>query len=409
MASIGRVLVMIAMIAAVTPVVGPAPAHAAGPGITVLRNVAADAFPTRLTFSLQAQSAVDIASVRLAYQVGDEPITRIARATFVPGPRVSASYQIDLRQTYLPPGVAVQYVWQIQDQSSAQLTTPPARVVVGDPRFSWRTQTLYPVTLHYHDVDDQYAHVLLDTAAQALANASVATGVRVIKPVQVYVYGNEADLQAALGAGVDPWVGGQAFPTYRVTLLYTPLSDVVTAQQSVAHEMTHLDLDGASDDPLGPLPTWLDEGLAMVVSARDIDPTFAQALQNAARDRRLLSLQSLSGTFPEDPGQATLAYAESDSAVRYFERQYGQPKLIQLIDAFHQGETSGEAFRATVGVTPLDFQNAWETSVGAGPTSVRPPGKGGSIIQEFSSMVDSLGALIQELLRSVQTKGGPGA
>jgi len=375
----------------------------------VQQNTAKNEFPRRITFDLQAQSLTQITSVRLVYRVGDDPVMTVAAASFTPGFRFDATYQIDLRREYLPPGVTIQYRWQIRDLSNANLTTDGSDLWISDPRFVWRGRRLGAVTLYWHDVDDQFAHVLLDTAAQALTNASTATGLPVTRPVQVLVYGNGSDFKSALGAGVNPWVGGQTFALYGVSLLLTPPNDVVAAQKNVAHEVTHVVIDSTTEDPFGPLPTWLDEGLAMVVSAGDPGPTFRQALQNALRGHHLMSIQSLSGSFPEDTDRATLAYAESNSLVRYFEQRYGREKLTQLIAAFRQGETSDEAFRQGIGRTTRDFQRAWEASLSSTTTPATQPASGSPILKALTAAPNIVFGLLRDLLHLLRTTKGQAA
>jgi hypothetical protein len=330
--------------------------------IEVLASSGRSDFPSRIVFNLQAKSSAQISSVRIAYRVGDDPVTSIARVTVAPAFRIDASYQIDLSREYYPPGVTMHYRWQIEDQSGAQLTTSWTDLRITDPRFFWHERTLGAVTLHWYEGNDQYADTLLSTAARALATASSTMGTASPKPVDIYLYASEQDFRSALVAGSDQWVGGQTYPLYRLTVLLAPPDQLADDQRSVAHEMTHIAIDSTAEDPFGPLPTWLDEGVAMVAEG-PLDPTFQQALASAAASHHLLSIQSISGNFPEDSDQAALAYAESASLVSYFEKQYGPQKLAALIAAFRQGETSDEAFQQTIGMPTREFQQRWEASL----------------------------------------------
>ncbi|HLG51498.1 MAG TPA: peptidase MA family metallohydrolase [Chloroflexota bacterium] len=370
-----------------TPV-ATAPAMASGGAITVLQSTARADFPRALTFHLQARSSAQIVSIRIAYQIQGDPVTYIARVDFSPASTVDATYTIDLTRQYYPPGITVQYRWQISDLSGAHLVSQWYSLSVTDPRFFWRDRTSGPITLHWYQGDDSFADAVLATANQALTTASRAAGQSSVRPVQIYLYANSDDFRGALGPGADQWVGGQTFPLYRVVLLLTPPDDVSQAQRSVAHEMTHMAIDTTAEDPYGALPTWLSEGMAMVAEG-PMDPVFVQALNSAARSGRLLSIQSLSGNFPSSTEEATLAYAESGSIVDYFIRTYGQQKLAVLIRAFRAGSSSDEAFRAATGLSTLEFQHAWEASIGAvpsgstassGSTAPSGPSGAGSII-----------------------------
>ena len=352
------------------PLVGlrPTVAAAASPGITVLQSTAKNDFPTSLTFSLQASSPATISSVRLIYQVGDDPILSIADAKFVPAATVSASYQIDLNREYYPPGATVRYRWQIEDQSSAKLLSDWQNLAITDPRFAWHSQTMGPITLHWYDGDNQFATALLQAATQAVTAANFDVNAPGIKPVQIWIYGQQNDFRTALGSGAEQWVGGQTLPNYRVIMLFAPSNDIPDDQRSVAHEMTHVLLDSSVNDPFGQLPTWLDEGVA-VVAEGTVDPTFQQALVAAAKSHQLLSIQAISGNFPNSTNEATLAYAESEDIVRYFIDTYGTQKLSALIAAFRAGDTSDAAFQQTIHMSTLAFQNGWEAHLNVAPSS----------------------------------------
>lgn len=386
-----------------------AASNAAG-SIDVLATGARSEFPKQLVFPLQAQGTSQISSIRIAYRVGDDPVTSVARVTFAPANHVDTSYTIDLSQEYYPPGVTIQYQWQIEDLSGASVTTNWASFKVTDPRFNWHERTLGSVTLHWYDGDDQFAASVLATAVKALSNASAEARTSVTGPVNIYFYANEQDFRSAMGTNVDQWVGGQTFPLYRLIILLAPGSDLANAQRSVAHEMTHVAIDSTSEDPFGALPTWLDEGMAEVAEGY-LDPAFQQALNTAVQSHTLLSIQSISGNFPESTDGATLAYAESASMVSYFVKSYGQAKLATLIADFRQGDTADEAFQQTVGTSTLAFQQKWEASLqpagnSSSPAATTSQNGQPSVVSVLLAPVTFVVSILEDVARLVQaTKG----
>lgn len=386
------------------PITAPRDAAVATTPITVLHSSARSAFPTRLDFNLQAKSDAPITSVRIDYRVGDDPVISVAKVTFSSATQASASYQIDLSQEYYPPGVTIQYRWEIQDGNGAHLVTDWSKLSVVDPRFFWKERSLGVVTLHWYDGDDQFANAVLAAAAKALATASATAGVSTIEPVQIYLYGHQQEFRSAMGANVDQWVGGQTYPLYRLVVLLTPPSDVADAERSVAHEMTHVVVDSTGEDPYGELPTWLDEGMAMVAEGSP-DPVSSQALVTAAQAHQLMSIQSLSGNFPESTAGATLAYAESDSLVGYFVQTYGHERLATLIVAFRQGDTSDEAFQQSVCLSTSQFQSRWETSVqrqADATTSSNQQNNHGSLITVLLTPVTFVVAFLESAAQLLQ-------
>jgi hypothetical protein len=384
--------------------VGPA---VAAPAITVISSTGQSNFPQQVSFAVSAQSSTPITSVRLAYRIDDEPVTRVATATFTPGVRVDAHYTIDLQTNYLPVGVTLHYQWQIEDQSGARTTTAWADLPVIDRRFLWHSQTLGPLTLHWYSGDDQFATSVLTAGAAAFATASADIGTTgALHPSDVYIYATAQDFRSAVGVGTDQWVGGQAYPTYHLVVMLAPANDPADAQRTIAEEMTHVAIDG-NEGPLGRLPTWLDEGVAVSAEGAP-DPALTQALQQAAQAHQLMSLASLSGNFPDDPNGATLAYAESESAVRYFVQTFGRPKLDTLVAGFRQGETSDQAFRQSIGLTTLAFQQRWEASLAQTATGPAAPVRGVGLVTILSAPVGLIVALLQDLLHVVQTTKGQG-
>jgi len=158
------------------------------------------------------------------------------------------------------------------------------------------------------------------------------------------------------------------------------------------------------------VPTWLDEGMALVAEGQ-ADPAFTQALQQAASSHHLQSIQAISGNFPDNAEEATVAYAESDSLVRYFIQTYGRERLTRLIAAFRQGATSDEAFQQSVGVSTLSFQSSWEGSLGAAADNANPanptaPTNGSPIVNVVVAPFKFVLGLVQEALRHVQALKG---
>src|SRR6185437_5147091 len=159
--------------------------------IDIVSAGARSEFPKQLVFTLQAQGTAQISSIRIAYRVGDDPVTSVARVAFSPANHVDTTYAIDLSQEYYPPGVTIQYQWQIEDLSGTKALSSWASLQVTDPRFFWRERTLGSVTLHWYDGDDQFADSVLAAATKALSNASAAARTTVTGPVNIYFYDNQ--------------------------------------------------------------------------------------------------------------------------------------------------------------------------------------------------------------------------
>jgi hypothetical protein len=370
--------------------------------ITVLQSEARVDFPRSMDFHVVAQSTGQVTEAHLAYRVANDNVIHIGRATFQPNARVDTHYLVDLQRAYYPPGVTIQYQWRLQDLTGAEVQTVWANLTLADPRYRWHQRAQGVIQLHWHDVDDAYANAVLNAANTTFTAGNSAVPAPGSPPINIFIYGRLADFRGILGAGSQEWVGGQTFPQYRVVLLLVSPTDVASAQRSVAHEMTHLQLDNVVEGTVAPLPTWLDEGLAMVAEG-DTQPAFQQALDQAVRDHKLISIQSLSGNFPDASAAATVAYAESESMVRYFLKTYGREKIAALIANFRQGLSADEAFQQTIGMTARDFQTAWQASLGTAPQPVTPAADNSSglartIMAPVRAVIGFVNGLIQSLL-----------
>ena len=92
-------------------------------------------------------------------------------------------------------------------------------------------------------------------------------------------------------------------------------------ERQLPHEIMHLALAQRLGAGYARLPNWLNEGLAVMNQAQP-DPELASALAQAGEAEALFPLANLCGPFPADPAQAQLAYAESESVVRYIRRHF---------------------------------------------------------------------------------------
>lgn len=383
---------------------GPRSALAAGPsGINVLQNETRVDFPRQVDFHVVAESTAQVTTARLAFRIGDQTQTHIGAAPIDPVSRVDVHYVLELQREYLPPGVDLHFRWLLEDQSGAQASTAWSDLTLTDSRFRWSSLTVAPVQLEWYDVDDAFAKAVLDAANAAYSSASqVAPTSGATRAVKILLYGDINDFRGALGAGSQEWVGGQTFPQDRITLLLVSPGDLPGAQRSVAHEMAHLGLDAAADGSVAPLPSWLDEGLAMVAEG-PTESVFSQALDQAVRDHKLFSIQSLSGNFPESTADATLAYAQSENLVRFFIKKYGANKLSVLVGSFRAGLSADDAFRQSIGMSAHEFQAAWQASLTATPTTSPTAPTGSPITRAIAAQAQAFAAFFEGLIHSLQS------
>jgi tetratricopeptide (TPR) repeat protein len=107
-------------------------------------------------------------------------------------------------------------------------------------------------------------------------------------------------------------------------------------------------------------PTWLHEGLAQWLEGGDPEREDA-GLARLARESRLPRLDSLERPFVGlSEAAATVAYAQSLSAVAHLLRNAGEAGVRRLVEALGRGLPASEALPTAFGLSYGQLQRAWE-------------------------------------------------
>lgn len=152
-----------------------------------------------------------------------------------------------------------------------------------------------------------------------------------------------------------------------------------TRERVLTHELTHVALTSRTP---GRTPAWLQEGIALYVSADARRELAAQALASpnrATAARRSVSLAALSG--PDaiarlDGSQLSAAYAYASAAAFYIAERYGERRLLALLRRFGDPALTGgrrgltdAALRAALGIGLRVFESDLRAWIAAGRRS----------------------------------------
>lgn len=342
--------------------------------ITVTNNTFKNNFPQNLQFQMQAQSSSKITQIALLVQIDGISSSSRYAPDFTPDTKVQATYVWKIGQNnYLPPGVTGQYWWVIQDSAGNQLQTPKQSFRVDDPAQSWEKLSNDKLALYWYAGGSSFGKALFDRGVQAMQFLQQDTGVTVDSQIQIFIYGNRDDFFKALEPGATEWTGGRAFPEYGIVLIDVEPSNLEWGKGATTHELTHQVIHQKIKGPLGDvsMPHWMDEGLAVYYeNPGSVDAQFSVPLRRAIQNDTLLSIRSLSGSFPADSTAANLAYGESWSVVDFIIRHYGREKLAQLLQGFKTGGYYDDVFKQVLGVDTDGLEAAWRQDVGAKPKAV---------------------------------------
>ena len=318
-------------------------------------------FPSKITFNLTASSSATITGIRLRYTVDRESFAYVFNDAFVeftPSKTVTANWVLDMQQIGgLPPGTSLNYWWLVTDETGNQLETVPQQTEFNDNRYQWRKLSQGTVNLYWYQGDDAFANQLMSTAQEALVRLEKDTGAALTKPIKIYIY---AGSQALQGATIFPteWTGGIAFTEYSIIAIGIAPNNLSWGVRAMSHELTHLVVHQMTYNPYNQLPTWLDEGIA-VYNEGPPDPAFVALVKRALANGQLISLQSLSSPFSAYSDAASLSYAQSFSVVDYLITTYGQPKMLELLNTFHEGSSYDGAFEKVYGFNMNELNAQW--------------------------------------------------
>jgi hypothetical protein len=340
--------------------------------ITVVSESTSPKFQTGVTFTLEAKgSASDITTITLFYQMGSQAVTSYAYPTFTPGRSVKAEYLLDTKKSYLPPGVSITYYYVIEDGQAHKLKTEPKSVLYGDSRHTWKALGNDKLSLNWYQGSDAFGQALFNAAKAGLAQLETDAGVTVNRPVSLWIYATYEELRGSLAQGANEWTGGVSFSDMGIILIGIAESNLEWGKRAAVHELSHVVVDQATHNPYGDLPRWLNEGIAMN-SEGPMESNYKSALDSAVRNNRLLTLKTLSSNFPADSAQASLAYAESLSVVRFLIDTQGRDKLSALLNVFKDGSTYDGALKKIYGMDTDGLDAAWQASLGVKPQAASP-------------------------------------
>ena len=100
-------------------------------------------------------------------------------------------------------------------------------------------------------------------------------------------------------------------------------------------------------------------------------------LTEVISEDNLISVRSLSGSFPAKAEEAGLYYAQSYSLVNFLIHDYGKDKMLLLLSAFKEGSAHDDALLEVYGFDTDGLDDLWRQSLELEPrTSTAFPHRG---------------------------------
>lgn len=359
-------------------------------------------FPEGVTFTVKASARVPIVRAELLYTKAELETMHLDDAPITPSTTLDLSLPVDFRANYVPPGIDITYRWRLTDREGNVVETDPQTMVWMDSRFAWQEYSTDQVSVFSYNDDEAFSRAVLDSAQSTIDRLQSDFMVERSRGIRIWVYDSKSDFRGSQAPNSQEWIAGTAYPELQVVLAVLPRGNESEIGRIIPHEISHQVLYQATRNPFNVPPTWFDEGLAVNAQASG-NEDFQTLVERAAEEGRLFSVRSLTSEFPFDPADATLAYAESYSIVRFIIERWGNEGIAAVIDAYKLGLSHDEALLTALGVDMAELDRLWKEGLGylgdrgiAG--GVQLPGEGdagpSALIGEATSLILVIAALI---------------
>lgn len=362
---------LVSALAIVTLLAAPSRAHAQETPLTDVEHWEIVTYGEAISFNLRASAPVPL--VRGALVVRGEHLADPYRVEvpFAPGQRVELSHSVPVADLRLPAFARLQVQWVFQDEAGSPYATAPVALSYADNTvpWAWAVQTQGGVTVYTDGASPDVANAALSTAVTAAAQTRRVLGVASVAEIHVFVYPELSQLVQALrlhGENVQDWVAAYAIPAYRVALVAASPGPegIASLRRDIPHEVTHLVLAEAAGPEAARIPGWFAEGLALL-GAPEADPTLSRVLHEAADRGTLLPLEALCA--PRFTGLAAddtaLAYAQSESVMRYIDHRFGAAYTQRLLAAYADGMDCQAGVQRALGISLAQLESQWHNDL----------------------------------------------
>ena len=339
--------------------------------ISNVRQSEAYTFGQALRFSIEAQATTIFTKAQLTLTL-TKRTERIVETPEVPrSASLTLTHEVDVQSYNIPPFAEVTYRWELTTLGGATHTTEPRTFRYEDNRvgWAWQTEQRANVVVHWDGEEEGVAQIALDVAGESLARTEKLLGTTSSEDIHVYIYPDLHQLTSGLrlhNRNLQDWVTALAIPDQSVVVLSAAAGPglYVDLTRDLPHELTHIMLYRAAGDNAERIPAWYNEGLAIISSAEP-DAALRVTLESAARKEELLPLESLcvESYAALQPTDAALAYAQSESVMRYVLDRFGSVGARNLLVAHADGASCKAGVERALGISLNSLENEWRTDL----------------------------------------------
>lgn len=233
-----------------------------------------------------------------------------------------------------------------------------AGLPVGSPDPRQPQPVERPGFIYYFD-DPVQVDIADSILTRARSRMTVLLGADLSYQPKVYLLDDLDYFKRVIRGRFPDWGAAAAVPSRQLIAIKSPRSFKIgrTLAELFAHEYAHL----ALADRLGyhSAPRWLDEGLAMFVSA-EWAWSDNLAMGRAAVFGHFFRLDAIEKVNRFTESQAHVAYAQSYLAVKYIHDEYGPTAISLLVNGLADGRTLDQALVDATGSDTRGFEQEYK-------------------------------------------------
>jgi hypothetical protein len=182
------------------------------------------------------------------------------------------------------------------------------------------------------------------------------------KNVDIYLARSREEYEKFNRSDIPEWSSGVAYTKLRKIILKPGLFyDPDRYRETLFHEIAHMYITEVSGRGL--IPVWLNEGLSMYLSEKQLSWQESIAIGNALSANSFVDLSAIDSLLLFPNVKAELAYLESFLAVRFLISKTGEKTVVELVRDFSHNYTLDQIFEKHVGYSFFEFEIEWYNDV----------------------------------------------
>lgn len=222
----------------------------------------------------------------------------------------------------------------------------------------WNALTQADFSVYFTAADSNHARNVLSFLTETFPELTRTLAMSAPVRMDVFICPSQKIFDQLTGGYLPEWSEAVCLSHQNQIVLKSPnwSPSARAFRATVLHEVTHLVL--AQRVNYRPIPTWLNEGLAVHFSGERTLASVA-AISQALVTRSLIPLREIDDVLRFQRQKALLAYQESYSAGQFLLNQFGAESLAALLDAIQHETDFESAFYQIYQMRLPDFENAW--------------------------------------------------